>query len=61
MLASGGFNASLIDNVRDFRVMRVEAEQGTRLDLQLILGDLEGQVERTYALSVALRNRLPPS
>lgn len=61
MLASGGFNASLIDNVRDFRVTRVEAEQGTRLDLQLILGDLEGQVERTYALSVALRNRLPPS
>ncbi len=61
ILASGGFNASLIDNVRDFRVTRVEAEQGTRLDLQLILDDLEGQVERTYALSVALRNRLPPS
>lgn len=61
MLSGGGMNAVLIDNVRAFRVTHVVGNDGERVDLQLTLGDPVLGVERNYALSVALRNRLPSS
>ncbi|HGM5581948.1 TPA: PilW family protein [Pseudomonas putida] len=61
MLSGGGMNAVLIDNVRAFGVTRVDGNDGERLDLQLTLVDPVLDVERDYALSVALRNRLPAS
>ncbi|MBC3423285.1 prepilin-type N-terminal cleavage/methylation domain-containing protein [Pseudomonas sp. RW3S2] len=61
MLSGGGMNAVLIDNVRAFRATRVVGNDGERVDLQLTLVDPVLGIERDYALSVALRNRLPPS
>lgn len=49
-------NASLIDNVKALQVTQVEAEEGERLDIQLILYDPRHQLEQQHRISVALRN-----
>ncbi|MDF0729162.1 pilus assembly protein PilW [Pseudomonas entomophila] len=61
MLGSGGLNARLIDNVRGLWITREQAGEGERLDLRLELFEPVLRIEQRHALSVALRNRLPPS
>jgi type IV pilus assembly protein PilW len=54
-----GSPQALIDNVRSLHAYLVTNAQGQRVDLQLSLFDPQHDLEQQYAISVALRNRLP--
>jgi len=54
-----GSPQALIDNVRSLHANLVTNAQGQRVDLQLSLFHPQHDLEQRYAISVALRNRLP--
>ncbi|MDR6714403.1 type IV pilus assembly protein PilW [Pseudomonas hunanensis] len=58
-LSDRGTPRALIDNVRSFNATRVATAEGERVDVRLTLFEPQHSIEQHYAISVALRNRLP--
>ncbi|MDF9618546.1 pilus assembly protein PilW [Pseudomonas entomophila] len=56
MLTTNAQHVSLIDNVRAFEVSEVEAGEGLRVDIRLILHDRRHRLEQRHEMSVAVRN-----
>jgi len=51
----------LVDNVREMRVERVQTSKGERVDIALTLYEPSLRIEQRHALSVAIRNPVPPT